>query len=371
MTIMDNEDEIKAAARHWLLRLSLESPTEQDRTQFAAWCAQDPRHAAAYRRFESIWRDAAMLKELEPLARIPSTPGSWWQRLRAGLAAYPLRWAAGAGLTAAIAAVLGVWTLLTPTHYATGIAQVRNIHLSDGSEIILGASSSLTVAFRHHERRVALTSGVAFFSVVKHPSRPFVVVVGDEEVRDLGTKFEVRREPTGMRVAVVEGTVEVMPVPRHATATDREARPGAYVPRKITVASSVTIRSQALVAPIILTGNDPSGARILTAGRQVTIGPNGVIPAPQVMPAVEPAAWRYGRLVYVDAPLKDIIADANRYSRQPIEIDDPRVANMRVSVTYPSDQIDQMVSALAHSLSLEVERREGGAIVLVAGKPGD
>lgn len=370
MTIMDNEDEIKTAARQWLLRLSLESPTEQERAQFAAWCAQDPRHAAAYQRFESIWHDAAMLEELEPLARVPSTRGSWRHRLRASLAIYPLRWAAGASLTVAIAA-LGVWNLLTPAYYATGIAQVRDIRLSDGSEIILGASSSLAVAFRHHERRVALTSGVAFFSVAKNPSRPFVVVVGDEEVRDLGTQFEVRREPTGMRVAVVEGTVEVMPVPRHTTATNREARPSAHLTRKITLASSATIRGQAPVAPFLLTGNDSSAARILTAGRQITIRPNGVIAAPQVMPAVEPAAWRYGRLVYVDTPLKDIIADANRYSRQPIEIDDPRVANIRVSVTYPSDQIEQMVSALAHSLSLRVEHREGGGIVLAPGKPGD
>jgi transmembrane sensor len=370
MTIMDNEDEIKTAARQWLLRLSLESPTEQERTQFAAWCAQDPRHAAAYQRFESIWQDAAMLEELEPLARVPSARGSWRHRLRERLATYPLRWAASASLTAAIAA-LGVWNLLTPAYYTTGIAQVRDIHLSDGSEIILGASSSLAVAFRHHERRVALTSGVAFFSVVKNPSDPFVVVVGDEEVLDLGTKFEVRREPTGMRVAVVEGTVEVMPVPEPATAMDREARPDARLPKNIKLASSVTIRDRTSMTPILLRGNDSSGARILTAGRQITIGPNGLIPAPQVMPAVEPAAWRYGRLVYVDTPLKDIIADANRYSRQRIEIADPRVANTRVSVTYPSDQIAQMVSALARSLSLKVERREGGGIVLVAGKPGD
>ena len=96
-----------------------------------------------------------------------------------------------------------------------------------------------------------------------------------------------------------------------------------------------------------------------------------MIPDPQVMPSVEPAAWRYGRLVYVDTPLKDIIADANRYSREPIEIEDARVANIRVSVTYSSDQIEQMVSALAHSLSLEVARRDGGGILLKAGKPAD
>ena len=367
MTIVDNEEAIKTAARQWLLRLSLESPTEHERAQFAAWYAQDPRHAAAYQRFESIWQDAAMLEELEPLARVPPARDAWWRRLTVSFAIHPLRWAACASVAAAIAAV-GVWAQRTPDYYSTGIAQVRDIRLSDGSEITLGASSSLAIAFRRHERYVTLTSGVAFFSVVKNPTRPFVVVVGDEEVRDLGTQFEVRREPTGMRVAVVEGTVEVMPVPKPTAAPDREPRSSAR-PRRVTLASSVTIRGQAPIAPILLTGNASSEVHILTAGRQITIGSNGVIPVPQVMPAVEPAAWRYGRLVYVDAPLRDIIADANRYSRQPIKIDDPRVANMRVSVTYPSDQIEQMVSALAHSLSLEVERPERGGIVLKAGKP--
>lgn len=370
MTIMDNEDEIKAAARQWLLRLSLESPTERERAQFAAWCAQDPRHAAAYRRFEAIWLDAVMLRELEPLARVPAARISWWQRLRASLAIHPLRWAASASLMVTIAA-LGLWSLLTPAHYSTGIAQVRDIHLTDGSEITLGASSSLAVTYRRHERRVVLTSGVAFFSVVKNVSRPFVVVVGDEEVRDLGTKFEVRREPTGMRVAVVEGTVEVMPVPKHASVTDRGAQPSAHLTRKVKLASTATIRGQAPIAPFVLTASDSSDARILTAGRQITVGPNGVIPAPQTMPAVEPAAWRYGRLVYVNTPLRDIIADANRYSRQPIEIEDLQVANTRVSITYPSDQVEQMVSALARSLSLRVEHREGGVIVLATGNPGD
>src|SRR5215469_10548890 len=160
MTTMDNEHEIKTAARQWLLRLSLESPTEQERAEFAAWCAQDPRHAAAYRRFESIWQAAAMLKELEPLASVPSTRAPWWRRVRDSLAIHPLGWAtASASLAAAAIAAFGLWSQFAPAYYATGIGEVRDIHLSDGSEITLGASSSLAVAFRHHERRVTLTSG--------------------------------------------------------------------------------------------------------------------------------------------------------------------------------------------------------------------
>src|ERR1700722_20981537 len=109
--MMDSEKDIKAAARDWLLRLSLGSPTPDERAQFAAWCAEDSRHAAAYRRFESIWQEAATLEELKPLAALPPARDPWWRRARASLAVRPLRWAGSASLAAVIAAA-GLWYLL-------------------------------------------------------------------------------------------------------------------------------------------------------------------------------------------------------------------------------------------------------------------
>jgi len=363
MMTMDSEKDIKAAARDWLLRLSLESPTPDERAQFAAWCAEDPRRAAAYRRFESIWQEAATLEELKPLAALPSARDPWWRRVRVSPVVHPMRWAGSASLAAACIAV-GVWYLLAPVYYATGVAEVREIHLTDGSEVILGARSSLEVAFRLHERRVALTSGLAFFSVSKNPSRPFIVLVGDKEVRVVGTKFEVRRDPEGMRVSVVEGTVEVMRVPEGASEISREAPRTVRLAAKVTQPASATIPDGAAIGPTPLTPTENPEERILTAGQQVTAAPAGAIPDPQAMPRGEPAAWRHGRLVYVDATLKDIIADANRYSREPIVIADEGVANVRVSVTYPSDRIEEMVAALSRSLSLEIEHPASGGIVL-------
>src|SRR5579872_2078569 len=144
MTTMDSQENIKAAARDWLLLLSLEAPTEDERARFAEWCAEDSRHAAAYRRFEAIWRDAATLEELKSLATLPPPRDAWWQRVRASLVVHPLRWAACASVTIAIVGA-GFWFLLAPAYYATGIAEVRDIQLSDGSEITLGARSSLEV----------------------------------------------------------------------------------------------------------------------------------------------------------------------------------------------------------------------------------
>lgn len=369
MMAMDSEKDIKDAARDWLLRLSLESPTPDERAQFAAWCAEDPRHAAAYRRFESIWEDAATLEELKPLAALPPARDPWWRRVWVSVVVHPMRFAASAGLAAASIAACA-WYLLAPVHYATGVAEVREIHLTDGSEVTLGARSSLEVAFGLHERRVTLTSGLAFFSVSKNPSRPFIVLVGDKEVRVVGTKFEVRRDPEGMRVSVVEGTVEVMQVPEPASETSREAPRTARVAAKVTQRGSATIPDGAAIGPTLLTSEN-SDERILTAGQQVTAVPAGAIPDPQDMPRGEAAAWRHGRLVYVDATLEEIIADANRYSREPIVIADADVANARVSITYPSDRIEAMVAALSQSLSLQIERPASGGTVLRAKKRSD
>lgn len=367
---MDHEEQrIKETARNWLLRLSLGSPTAKDRARCEAWCAQDPRHAAAYRRFESIWQDAATLDELNSLATPPTARSSWLLRARMNIFGHPLRWAARACLSIAIMGI-ALWLLFTPAHYATGIAEVRTIHLSDGSVITLGARSSVEIAFRRHERRVALLSGVAFFSVAKNPSRPFVVLVGDEEVRDLGTQFEIRRSLTSMRVSVVEGLVEVMQIPDHIKNTVSKVSRARRLAPKTMPAAGVPNSNGITTPQVHLASADSSKVRVLTAGQQITTTFAGDIPDPHAIPPGYSTAWRHGRFVYVDTPLKDIIADANRYSHEPIKIADDRIANVRISVTCPSDKIDEMVSALSRSLSLKVERRSDGEIVLVATKSG-
>jgi transmembrane sensor len=70
-------------------------------------------------------------------------------------------------------------------------------------------------------------------------------------------------------------------------------------------------------------------------------------------------------LEYVDAPLRDIVADANRYSSEPIVIADEQLANVRVSVTYRSDHVPEMLSALSQSLTIDVEQAAGGGVVLL------
>jgi transmembrane sensor len=254
----------------------------------------------------------------------------------------------------------GLWMLMAPTHYATGIGQTREIRLSDGSEVTLGARSSLDVTFRTEERRVALTAGEAFFSVTKNAARPFIVVVGDKQVRVVGTKFEVWRDTSEMRVSVVEGIVEVTQPP---TTPMTASAPPARLQAESAHTAAVSVPQTAVPPSPSVVARAPV---LMAAGQQVTAELSGAIEDPQAMPRGEPAAWRHGRLVYLDAPLREIIADANRYSRERIEITDDNIADLRVSLTYPSDRIDQMLAALSRSLHLEIEHSSSGGILLKA-----
>ena len=361
-TPMADDMDIKVAARDWVMRLSLDEPSATDRAQFDHWCEEDVQHRAAYERFQSIWEDAATLHELAPLADLPESSESWLQRLGNSLRLHRPVWA-GCTAMLGVVVVFGIWRLTPPTHFVTGVAEVRTIQLIDGSEVTLGARSALDVSFRAAERRVALTAGEAFFSVSKNPQRPFVVVVGDKEVRVVGTKFEVRRTPGTVHVAVVEGTVVVMPTPGHQASaqSSRRVRTAAGDER-----SSGVELSAGAGADIPNDGATPNvETRVLTAGQQVTAAMAGVISEPAPMPRGEPAAWRHGRLEYVDAPLKDIVADASRYSSESIVIGDKQLADVRVSVTYRSDRVPEMLSALSQSLTIDVERASSGGIVLL------
>ena len=320
MTALHTDDEVKATARDWLLRLSLERPTPNDHTEFAAWCAADPRHLAAYRRCEAIWQDASTLVELKHLAPLVNERR---QRRWSGVLGAPWRmWLLG-GSVAAAALLVGLRLLVAPTYYATGTAEVRDIRLPDGSVISLSAKSAIDIALRPEQRRVVLLRGEAFFAVSKNRARPFFVVVGDKEIRVVGTQFDVRRDDSSVRVSVLEGTVEVM-----------------QAPAALDVADAAVSRDKTR----------------LVGGQFVNAALAGNIQTPESLVNSEPAAWRHGRLVYVDAPLQEVVADANRYSREHIVIADAKIAGLRVSVTYPVGRIDDMLTALSRSLPLQIDR---------------
>jgi transmembrane sensor len=205
-------------------------------------------------------------------------------------------------LAAAAAAVIGValrggwWTLRggldpagPPQQYASAVAENRDIELSDGTAIQLGAASTLTTRYANHRRDIDLGTGEAFFTVAHDNRRPFVVTAGPLHIEDLGTAFNVRRTGQRVSVTVTEGRVRLSPA--------EGASPGA----KLT-----------------------PGRLDLVAGQRAEYDPaTGAVSVSEV--AIEhAAAWRHHRLEFVNEPLSTVLANVNRYSHQPVQLADTR-----------------------------------------------
>ncbi|MDT9600614.1 FecR family protein [Sphingosinicella rhizophila] len=311
---MSRASDAAGEARAWILTLGRD-PSDDQLAAFELWRNADTRHDQAYRDARQVW---------SALGRTETArEGSWREetkRPRFARYAFP---AAGAALAASLVAALMIGTPsppdAVPLHVETRVAETRSMQLADNSRIHVGARSTLEVAVTNRGRQVALNQGQAFFEVAKDPARPFTVLAGDAVVRVLGTKFDVRRVGSGAEVSVLEGRVEV------------SRRSGGAI-------------------------------RVLTAGQQAGYdSEHGLTPTRNVN---EPGGWRQGRLRYADAPLRDVVADVNRYSPTPVRLASEAVGDLRVTASFRTSNIDDLARNLEHALPVQARTEPDGDILL-------
>jgi ferric-dicitrate binding protein FerR (iron transport regulator) len=88
--------------------------------------------------------------------------------------------------------------------------EVESIVLADASEVSLNKNSSLVYEkdLSGKERSLKL-KGEGYFKVAKNPEKPFVVKVGDTQVKVLGTEFNLEEDMNSDKItlAVTEGRV--------------------------------------------------------------------------------------------------------------------------------------------------------------------
>jgi transmembrane sensor len=93
-------------------------------------------------------------------------------------------------------------------YYETAAGQYQTINCSNSS-ITLSAQSRIAVQCTRGLVRVRLLRGEASFRTTQDPSRSTLVLAGDAQVHDFGSKFSVRRSSDRTTVTVVEGFVEL------------------------------------------------------------------------------------------------------------------------------------------------------------------
>jgi transmembrane sensor len=217
----------------------------------------------------------------------------------------------------------------TPLVYSTGKGEQLTLKLDDGSVVTHDTATTFQAAYSSKRRDVALLQGQAFFRVAKDKSRPFVVEVGGQRITAIGTAFDVRMDGERVRVALLEGRVHVDPLKPKGLAQ--------WVP---SLATETLDAGQELVASM-------DGARSVSAA--------------DVERMVQ---WQQDQLIFRDDTVEVAVAELNRYSNQPIVINDPRVAALRVSGVFRTDRQENFLAALTSYYPIGISRNPAGAVVL-------
>ena len=321
-----SDDDLVEQATAWFVRMRSDAVTGADRRAFADWLTHDPRHAAAYAEAETLWdelgtlpdpRDESAEETGADRAAASSAPRGRHGRARLG-------WFSGAIAACVALAAVGLWAVggydgLRADH-RTAVGELRTVTLPDASTVELDTDTALAVDFSPTRRRIALYRGEAFFTVAKDADRPFEVVAGGGVSRAVGTAFGVLDGGNFITVVVAEGRVRV----------DRTA--DGRVGEGVTLAAGETARY-----------GRTGGVRAVTAAERRD-------------DAAAAMAWRRGRVVFTDWPLRDVVAALDRYRPGVIFLPDSDIADARFTGVFSLHDTDRALDAIEGSLPVEVVR---------------
>jgi transmembrane sensor len=347
-------------AAQWYERLHRDRISDAARTEFQAWLAESADHREAYARTE---RAAARLERVAELPAVLALRHEAALRLTCRPRRRPYRAAAAlAAVVAMVAIGLGAASLLGlrptqhfiawigslgsgPHRYATGTGERLAATLRDGSQVTLDTQSELEVAFTPAERIVRLVRGQAYFEVAKDKQHPFVVEVDRRRLVAVGTAFDVRMDAHLVQVTMVEGTVRVEPLLPALAAGD---------------ASGAKMASRA--------GSLPQPRTLISAGDQLLISDGA---GDHIRPGdtYRATSWRRGQLLFDGLRLGDAIAEVNRYSDTRIILQDPQLAEIRVSGSFAAGRPEVFVEALTHYFPIAVVSQTADSVVLKARQP--
>lgn len=207
--------------------------------------------------------------------------------------------------------------------YVTPVGKTDSIRLPDGSRVVLGPGSRLTLAASFgRTRRDARLVGQALFDVVHDPSRPFAVRAGRAVIQDLGTIFAVRDDGGLVQVVVTSGSVMLQ--------------------------DSLRL----LAAP-----PEPGQGLVLRAGDRGTLGPQGEAAVEPAAVTEDDLAWTTGRLVFNHAPLPSVAAELRRWYGIDLRIPDAKLADRHLTASFAGEPVSEVLRIIGLALGAELERR--------------
>jgi len=320
---MANETDIKRedAAAEWHARLHDASATGSDWAAFTDWLEADPANQTAYEAVAEAARTAEVHGDaiLEALAAHTQAADAM-DTTSATVIDARWRWRKPLMNTVmAIAAMLMVAVGLNffgasdpvTQSYTTAMNENREVTLADGTVLTLNRDTSVSVTFDDDARRATLSHGEALFHVAKDKEHPFFVRSGAQEIRVVGTVFNVQNYDGTITVSVAEGIVDVKP----ADVAQQPVR--------------------------------------LTAGRELVQAEGAGKPTVRSINAANVGTWQDGFLVFDGDTLNGVATSLNRYFAKPIMVT-PEAGSLPFSGILKMDNQQAVLAVLAESLPIEI-----------------
>lgn len=295
---------LEAAARWYVAMQDADAP-RQTRAAWQRWLDADDRHREAWTQLLTLQQ---RLGSVPGDLLLPTLQAARQQRRRFLSVALLLAGGTAAGLYSA-----PPWRVLA-ADLRTGTGERRMVGLPDGGTLYLNTASAVDIEYSPESRVLRLRQGELLVQTAPDTvgRRPFEVHTPEGRILALGTRFSVRMEDSATRVAVFQDAVNVQP-----------ADPGA------------------------------SAAR-LDAGQQARFTARAV-DTPQPVAAGQ-SEWINGRLIAIDQPLGDFIAELSRYRRGSLSCD-PGVASLRLSGAFRLADTDAVLENVAASLPVKLRYR--------------
>lgn len=302
MTSDPQDERLLKQALEWFFLLQSDNCTDENRQQFNRWYYKNTAHQAAYAHAERLWSELNQLKEQTSIPGLKEA-----RRIRPKRS--PARALGLAALTLVASALISIgwmeYNAETVT-YVTRTGEQQTVTLIDGSSIDLNTATRLQVRISLFQRQIILDAGEAIFDVHHEWLRSFNVKAGNLTIHDIGTRFNVRLHNDAVSVAVLQGAVEI------------------------------------------------NGER-MNEGYQRNYQPGSGLSHSQPVDAEQIEAWRHGRLIFRQSPLREVVAELERYHSVRFLFADPSVARETLSGTFDSSDLDLFLASVEKILPVKVE----------------
>ena len=323
-----DDAEVASFWEGWLLYHPNRRDTVETARQLVRIASQPDREVLAGDEVRSLWgRIRTSIQEMPEL-----------QPLQPDVQSFVARWYffRSVGAAAGIVLFLG-WMLWTQWSQAmqtfrTSYGTSQTVTLPDGSVVTLNGNSELRFArvWSDEMPRAVWLKGEAFFSVAHRPigrgERHFRVHTDKLTVEVEGTQFNVSDRQEATRGVLSSGKIRLM-----LNGQDQviDMKPG----------ESVEVKKEA----------QPDKPALV---RRQQVDPK------------EETAWKEHRLVFNETSLADVARLMSETYGLTLQFQEPQLADIRITGTVPSEDVDVLLMALARTSDLTVNRN--GSVVTVA-----